>query len=135
MTAPLLLAWYTPLRMFTVSRDFRFEAAHFLPKYFGKCENLHGHSYRLRVTLRIAQLDENGISFDFVRLGDIVKKEIVSVLDHRLVNDFIPLASAEHMAMWTWGRLEKHFDGALFEINVWETEKSFVTFRGKHGTF
>jgi 6-pyruvoyltetrahydropterin/6-carboxytetrahydropterin synthase len=52
--------------MFLVTKEFRFESAHFLPKYYGKCENLHGHSYRLQVTVKIPKLNDDGLAYDFV---------------------------------------------------------------------
>lgn len=51
--------------MFLISRDFKFDAAHKLEKYHGKCESLHGHTYRIRVTL-CGEPDEEGMIIDFL---------------------------------------------------------------------
>ncbi len=120
--------------MFLVTKQFRFESAHFLPKYYGKCENLHGHSYRLQVTVKIAELNDEGIAYDFAQLKKIVTKEIVDVLDHKLINDFIPIASAEHMTLWIWEKISPLIP-EIFEIKLWETETCFVTYRGEKGTY
>lgn len=119
--------------MFLVTREFTFDSAHFLPKYFGKCERLHGHTYRLRVTVKVDRLDDQGIAYDFVDLKKVVKSEVVDVLDHILINDIIPVSSAENIAAWIWEKLTPHLP--LFELKLWETPNAFVTFRGPHGTF
>lgn len=71
-----------------VSKEFRFEAAHFLPGYDGLCANIHGHSYVLRVTAR-GKVQEGGAKagmvMDFVELRGIVDDEVVRLLDHSLM--------------------------------------------------
>ena len=64
-----------------VSREFTFAGAHRLPGYDGKCERLHGHTWRLRVTVSAA-IGANGIAFDFKELGHAVEERVLSVLDH-----------------------------------------------------
>lgn len=110
-----------------VTREFSFDAAHNLPRYEGKCERLHGHSYRLRVTVE-APLDSwSGLCFDFHDIKELVTERVVKVLDHQYLNEFLPNPSAEHLAVWAWERLE---DLPLHEIQVWETPTSFVTYHG-----
>jgi 6-pyruvoyltetrahydropterin/6-carboxytetrahydropterin synthase len=110
-----------------VSKDFFFDAAHNLPRYAGKCEHLHGHTFRLRVTLQ-APLDTwSGMAFDFMDLKRVVDERIVKVLDHAYVNEIIPNPSAEFIAIWVWRKLAPL---PLHEIKVWETPTSFVTYRG-----
>ena len=110
-----------------VTREFSFDAAHNLPRYEGKCERLHGHSYRLRVTVQ-APLDAwSGLCFDFHDIKKMVNERVVKVLDHQYLNEFLPNPSAEHLAVWAWERLE---DLPLHEIQVWETPTSFVTYHG-----
>jgi 6-pyruvoyltetrahydropterin/6-carboxytetrahydropterin synthase len=75
-----------------VTKEFSFEMAHVLWNYDGPCRNVHGHSYRLFVTLTGVPADEpgnpkNGMVIDFTDLKAIVKKEIVSVFDHAVVID------------------------------------------------
>ena len=73
-----------------VTKEFAFEMAHALWNYDGPCRNVHGHSYRLFVTLSGNPLNDpgdpkNGMVIDFSDLKNIVKKEIISVFDHSVV--------------------------------------------------
>lgn len=106
-------------------KEFSFEAAHFLPAYHGKCERMHGHTYRLIVTLE-GQPDSEGMIRDFVEVKKIVNEKVLEKLDHQLINDVIKNPSAENIAVWIWQRLESDFPN-LFEIRVWETATSSVT--------
>jgi 6-pyruvoyltetrahydropterin/6-carboxytetrahydropterin synthase len=70
-----------------VTKEFSFEMAHALWNYDGPCRNVHGHSYRLFVTLSGVPVDDlqnpkNGMVIDFTELKSIVKKEIISLFDH-----------------------------------------------------
>lgn len=87
-----------------VTKEFTFDSAHFLPNYYGKCENLHGHTYKLQVTVEGA-VGDNGLVIDFVILKRIVKKQVLDKLDHQLINDIIKVASAENTALWIWEQL------------------------------
>lgn len=73
-----------------VTKEFHFEMAHVLQDYDGPCRNVHGHSYRLFVTLSGTPVDEpgnpkNGMVIDFTDLKNIVRKEIINVFDHCVV--------------------------------------------------
>jgi 6-pyruvoyltetrahydropterin/6-carboxytetrahydropterin synthase len=73
-----------------VTKEFSFEMSHVLWNYDGPCRNVHGHSYRLFVTISGVPADEagnpkNGMVMDFTDLKKIVKKEIVDVFDHAVV--------------------------------------------------
>jgi 6-pyruvoyltetrahydropterin/6-carboxytetrahydropterin synthase len=120
--------------MFLVTKEFIFDAAHFLPFYEGKCENLHGHTYKMHVTVKKEKDEKTGMAFDFVLLKDAVKKEVVDLFDHQLINDHIENPSAENIAQFSWEKLQKH-NIPLYEIKVWETPTSFVTYRGEKDTF
>lgn len=110
-----------------VSKDFFFDAAHNLPRYAGKCEHLHGHTFRLRVTLD-APLDTwSGMAFDFMDLKSVVSERVVKILDHAYINEIIANPSAEFICIWVWRKLN---DLPLHEVKVWETPTSFVTYRG-----
>jgi len=70
-----------------VTKEFSFEMAHALRNYDGPCRNVHGHSYRLFVTISgnpvsDIQNPKNGMVIDFSDLKNIVKKEIINVFDH-----------------------------------------------------
>jgi 6-pyruvoyltetrahydropterin/6-carboxytetrahydropterin synthase len=110
-----------------VSKEFTFDAAHNLPRYVGKCERLHGHTFKLRVTVK-APLDTwSGMAFDFAALKRSVDDRIVKILDHSYVNEIVPNPSAEFIAIWVWRRLS---DLPMHEVQVWETPTSFVTYQG-----
>lgn len=110
-----------------VSKEFTFDAAHFLTKYHGKCENLHGHTYRLRVTVR-GEIQEDGMVVDFLELKKIVKEKILDKFDHRNLNDFFENPTAELAAKFIWDELKPELN--LYEVVLWETENSFVTYKG-----
>ncbi|MCD6239280.1 MAG: 6-carboxytetrahydropterin synthase QueD [Thermotogae bacterium] len=117
--------------MFLVSKEFTFDAAHKLIHYHGKCERLHGHTYKLRVTIK-GEKDEEGMVIDFALLKKIVQKKVISVLDHSYLNDIINQPSAENVAEWIWNQIEYLLDTPtyyLYEITLWETPTSFVTYR------
>lgn len=73
-----------------ITKEFKFEMAHALHGYDGLCKNIHGHSYRLWVSIKGVVLKEvghkkDGMVLDFGALKEIVKKEIVNKYDHSLV--------------------------------------------------
>ena len=76
--------------MFYITKIFHFEAAHALNGYDGKCRNIHGHSYEMRVTVKGMPLDEpgnpkNGMVIDFHDLKAIVNQEVIEKLDHSFI--------------------------------------------------
>jgi 6-pyruvoyltetrahydropterin/6-carboxytetrahydropterin synthase len=87
-----------------VTKAFTFDAAHALTKYYGKCENMHGHMYRLEVTVD-GPIQDNGMVLDFVLLNRIVKREVISKLDHTTLNSLFDNPSAELIAIWIWEQL------------------------------
>ena len=79
-----------------VTREFTFEMAHVLRNYDGPCRNVHGHSYRLFVTLSGVPVNDpgnpkNGMVIDFAELKNIVLARIVNLFDHSVVvsRDFV----------------------------------------------
>ena len=114
-------------------KEFEFDAAHYLPAYHGKCEKLHGHTYKLVVKLE-GQPDAEGMIMDFLGLKRIVTEKVLSVLDHACLNDVLPQPSAEYIAMWVWAQLadELRRDNArLAAVEVWETKTSGVLYQGE----
>ncbi|EKD93626.1 MAG: hypothetical protein ACD_28C00108G0019 [uncultured bacterium] len=87
-----------------ITKIFIFDAAHALTRYYGKCENVHGHTYRLEVTVE-GEMDSNGLVIDFVILKRIVQRQILGVLDHQNLNDHFENPSAELVCRWIWDRL------------------------------
>ena len=114
-----------------LAKDFTFDAAHNLVNYHGKCERLHGHTYKLRVVVE-GTPDSEGMIIDFIELKAIVKEKILSRLDHSYINDIITQPSAENIAVWIWAELEESVrreNCSLYEIHVWETTDSRVILR------
>src|SRR6266436_735491 len=83
--------------MFQVSVEETFSAAHALRGYRGKCENVHGHNYRVRVTLEGAQLDSSGFLVNLTGLKQVTR-EIMGRLDHQLMTDPEPLKTVNPSA-------------------------------------
>ncbi len=113
-----------------VCRRFDFEAAHWLPHHPGKCREMHGHSYRLAVTLDRAVDPASGMVIDFSNLKAIVREQVIAKLDHRCVNDLIENPTAENMAVWVWERLAGKLPG-LVELELFETRNCSVVYRGQ----
>lgn len=87
---------------------------------------MHGHSYRLEVAIRGPIRSEGparGMIEDFDTIKQIVRREVVDVLDHQTLNDFIENPTAEHIVMWIWKRVAPHLPG-LDELVLWETANS-----------
>jgi 6-pyruvoyltetrahydropterin/6-carboxytetrahydropterin synthase len=112
-----------------VSKIFNFDSAHFLPSYHGKCERLHGHTYKLTVTIEGIP-DGEGMVLDFLVLKNIVQDNVLSKLDHVLLNDIIEQPTAENIALWIWKTIEPEImtHGVLLAgIELWETPTSYVS--------
>jgi len=91
--------------MIQLTREFKFDSAHFLTKYHGRCEHLHGHTYRLWVTIE-GEIQENGMLLDHGFLKKIVKEQVINKFDHRCLNDFFDNPTAEIIAKHIWETLE-----------------------------
>ncbi len=89
--------------MFEVTVEAGFSSGHYLRNYRGKCENPHGHNYRVLVTLAGAELDATGLLLDFKILKGLLRP-VVDYLDHRMINDLVPFTelnpSAENLARY-----------------------------------
>jgi 6-pyruvoyltetrahydropterin/6-carboxytetrahydropterin synthase len=123
--------------MFEVSVDETFSAGHALRGYRGKCENPHGHNYKVRVTLQGPELDSIGLLYDFVHLKCILRG-VISELDHRFLNDQAPFdainPSAENIARYLYDQASQKMSALehaprIASVTVWETDTSSATFR------
>ena len=112
----------------TVEREF--SAAHYLREYDGDCARMHGHNYRVQITVCGEQLDEAGMLLDFGDLKRVVREQVVDPLDHRDLNEILPTPTAECLALWAWERLEAA-GLPLAEIQVQETANCWVVYRGE----
>jgi 6-pyruvoyltetrahydropterin/6-carboxytetrahydropterin synthase len=123
--------------MYEVSVDETFAAAHNLRGYKGKCEDLHGHNYKVRVTLAGKEVDSVGLLYDFVHLKQVIQSVIRS-LDHKYLNELSPFdvvnPSAENIAKYIYDQTAKQLhqtpNGAgVSSITVWETDVTAATYR------
>ena len=142
--------------MFYLTKIFHFEAAHALNCYDGKCRNIHGHSYEMRVTVKGLPFNEpgnpkNGMVIDFHDLKNIVNQEVVDKLDHAFIignnmpKDFVEITkhnfdkvvelpyqpTTENMladfAERIKKRLPQHVD--LYSVTLQETRDSIAEWR------
>jgi 6-pyruvoyltetrahydropterin/6-carboxytetrahydropterin synthase len=102
----------------------KFQAAHYLKEYKGKCEHLHGHTFHVEVEIDVKKLDRTGIGIDFTE----IKKELSAILpDHTLLNDaydFNP--SAENLCRHFYLELKKKYP--VKAVTVWESEDASATY-------
>jgi 6-pyruvoyltetrahydropterin/6-carboxytetrahydropterin synthase len=133
--------------MFEVSVDETFSAGHALRGYKGKCENPHGHNYKVRLTVQGPQLDSIGLLFDFVHLKQVLHAAI-NDMDHKYLNDqppFIELnPSAENIAKYLYDEVARGLKELapvaatstidpknaprITSVTVWETDITSATY-------
>lgn len=111
-------------------KEYGFEAAHFIFNHPGKCRNLHGHSYKLFVLVDGEPDPASGMIIDFDDLSKVVLENVISKLDHRFLNDLIPLSTAENISMWIWDQLKPALP-LLCQVEVYETSDNCVMYRGE----
>jgi len=103
--------------------EFRFEAAHLLPKVREghKCARLHGHSFRIELTIAGPVDEETGWFIDYADLHD-AWAPLYDALDHRYLNDVEGLENptSENLARWIWVRIQKVIP-SLAQVTVFET--------------
>lgn len=123
--------------MYEVSVEETFAAAHNLRNYKGKCEDLHGHNYKIRVVLAGKQLDSTGLLYDFVNLKQVIRT-IIASLDHKYLNELPPFdtlnPSAENLARHIYEQASRQLPvsphgAGIASITVWETETTAATYR------
>jgi 6-pyruvoyltetrahydropterin/6-carboxytetrahydropterin synthase len=122
--------------MFTVRVEADFAAAHFLSRYHGKCENLHGHNYRVRLWAKGETLGEGGMLVDFGALKKILR-DVLSTLDHTNLNDkaeFDNDPSAERIAKYIFDEVRAKLPAdtidpsLLYAVDVYETQASMARY-------
>jgi 6-pyruvoyltetrahydropterin/6-carboxytetrahydropterin synthase len=128
--------------MFEVTVEHTFAAGHSLREYKGKCENVHGHNYRIQVTVEGEALNRIGLLVDFVDLKRAVR-QISEQLDHKFINDVEPFTtlnpSAENLAKYFYDEVSRVLDlqanafnehpVRIGQIKVWETDTSIAVYR------
>jgi len=111
-----------------ICRNFKFEAAHFLPHHTGKCRNIHGHSFRLEIEIsgeKHRMGPETGMILDFSNLKEVVEQHVLDKYDHHCINDFIRNPTAENIVLDIAQRLNDVFQRMniiIERIQLWETD-------------
>ena len=121
--------------MFEVSVEETFAAGHSLRNYKGKCENVHGHNYKVQVTIQGPQLDSIGLLVDFVEVKRLIHS-VVDRLDHQFINDLPPFdalnPSAENLAKYFYDEISRGMNAGgprLAQVKIWETDITNATYR------
>jgi 6-pyruvoyltetrahydropterin/6-carboxytetrahydropterin synthase len=119
----------------TVEKDF--SSGHYLRNYKGKCENPHGHNYKLRVTLAGEELDAAGLLLDFTVIKQILRP-IIERLDHRMLNEVEPFntlnPSAENIARYFYDQVSQQLAATtqgrvrVKQCTIWETDTASATY-------
>lgn len=120
--------------MFELMVELTFSSAHQLRDYRGKCENLHGHNWRVQIYLVSDKLNEIGIVMDFHEIKAYAE-EVISNLDHKFLNDIFPFTeinpSSENLAKWIFDNLKKKINRdnvRLSAVTVWESDTASATY-------
>jgi 6-pyruvoyltetrahydropterin/6-carboxytetrahydropterin synthase len=123
--------------MFEVTVEAGFSSGHYLRDYHGKCENPHGHNYKVKVTLRGKELDHSGLLLDFKELKNVLRP-VIEYLDHFMINDLKPFdvinPSAENLAKYFFDETNKQLSGLtngrvqVKDCTIYETDTSSATY-------
>ena len=123
--------------MYEVTVEAGFSSGHYLRNYKGKCENPHGHNYKVRVTLMGTELDATGLLLDFKLLKQVMRP-IIDRIDHQMLNDLEPFTvlnpSAENLAKYFYDetnvQLARMTEGRvrMKDCTIWETDRATATY-------
>ena len=126
---------------YTVSAQAHYDAAHLLRNYKGKCAKLHGHRYVVEAAVRLGELDESGIAFDFADLKGALRS-LADGLDHENLNDLPQFdgveTSAENQARYFFEELRKRLPKpaatGLLYARVWESPTQWAQYGPSEST-
>ncbi len=110
-----------------------FSSAHFLKNYRGKCENVHGHNWRVELEVVGEKIDKTGLLIDFKVLKGILK-DVLGVLDHRLLNEIPPFdrcnPSSENIAKVIFEQVKERLPEGVRvrSVTVWESDNACATY-------
>ena len=120
--------------MYEISVEKHFDAAHYLRGYQGKCEEMHGHRYRVVVKVKAEKLNDIGLAYDFTDLKRYLK-EVIGRFDHICLNDIPPFEklnpTAENIAATIYqelGEKLKEEPVTLVSVAAWESPEQGVTY-------
>lgn len=120
--------------MFELKIITQFAAAHRLREFKGKCEQLHGHNWKVEVFIQADQLDAAGLVRDFGEIKALTH-EVLNGLDHQYLNELSPFQeenpSSEHIARYLFHQLSRRLNderAQVSKISVWESDTSCATY-------
>lgn len=116
-----------------ICKQFSFDAAHYLPHHKGKCRDMHGHRWVLEVELE-GPVRDDGMVIDFGDLKEMVNSEVITRLDHTLLNDTLKVPTCENLLVWIAEQLRAGIDAVstldqLARLRLYETPTSFAEIR------
>lgn len=116
--------------MYEVKVETHFSSAHHLLNYKGKCENMHGHNWKVEVTAKGENLDKSNILIDFKVLKKMVN-DVMEYLDHKDLNELEEFKnespSSEFIAKFIYYKLKKE-SNSISRVDVWETPSSRASY-------
>ncbi|MCP4482735.1 MAG: 6-carboxytetrahydropterin synthase QueD [bacterium] len=120
--------------MFELKIKYRFSSAHCLREYKGKCENLHGHNWKVEAIIRGEELDGIGILVDFKECKKELHK-LVDTLDHVFINELEYFKtvnpSAENLAKYLhteYSKVMNRDHAKVYKVAVWETDDACASY-------
>ena len=123
--------------MYEVTVETDFSSGHFLRNYHGRCENPHGHNYKVRVTLMGETLDQAGLLLDFKILKQVMRP-VIDRIDHQMLNELEPFTtvnpSAENIAQYLYEQTNQQLAGItngrvrVKDCTIWETDTTSATY-------
>ncbi|MFP4547791.1 MAG: 6-carboxytetrahydropterin synthase QueD [Fidelibacterota bacterium] len=120
--------------MYIIAVDSHFASSHQIVGYDGKCSNMHGHTWKIKVEVKTDKVDEIGICYDFKSLKQLINT-IVDDLDHQNLNQLPPFRdnnpTAENIAHFLYHAIKKILpdEVEMHQITVWESEKYSVIYK------
>jgi 6-pyruvoyltetrahydropterin/6-carboxytetrahydropterin synthase len=120
---------------FTLTSHLEFSAAHHLRGYDGNCARLHGHNWKVEVSVSGKQLNDVGMLLDFKEIKRR-SKAVIDELDHFYLNNIPPFdaelnPTAENIAWFLFERLSKDINDeriSVASVKVWENDRNAATF-------
>jgi 6-pyruvoyltetrahydropterin/6-carboxytetrahydropterin synthase len=120
--------------VYELSVTSRFAAAHQLRNYKGRCENLHGHNWKIEASVAVTELDEIGLGLDFTELKAALH-EVLDELDHKMLNELSMFQhdnpSSENISRWIFERLSERLNDdrvKVARVTTWESDEARATY-------
>jgi 6-pyruvoyltetrahydropterin/6-carboxytetrahydropterin synthase len=123
--------------MYEVTVERGFSSGHYLRNYKGKCENPHGHNYKVRITLRGEKLDAAGLLLDFKDLKQVMRP-VIDRIDHQMLNELDPFTdinpSAENLARFFFDETNRQLSEmtggrvSVKDCTIYETDTTTATY-------